>query len=226
MKTVTNWPRVTKITTNSFVFRRLVQVKGANFVNFRKFLLVYLLMFTLVLKLISCVPIFLILLNKSFSYAFTIINVFLVRAYKIYSRSVSPDSFKFFAFVSFLFIFTNGSWYFIYLNVRGISNFRKRRTVFTWCRKQKADVNFLQETHSTKDNELKVLNSFALKKTPGNDGLPIEFYQTFWNSVGEPLVESFKAFLLSKMIYPSSVLTTPPEIIKESSVSLPMDWNR
>ena len=51
----------------------------------------------------------------------------------------------------------------IYLNVRGISNFRKRRTVFTWCRKQKAGVNFLQETHSTKDNELKVLNSFALK---------------------------------------------------------------
>ena len=115
---------------------------------------------------------------------------------------------------------------FIYLNVRGISNFRKRRTVFTWCRKQKADVNFLQETHSTKDNELKVLNSFALKKTPENDGLPTEFYQTFWNSVGEPLVESFTAFLLSKMIYPSSVLTTPPEIIKESSVSLPMDWNR
>ena len=43
---------------------------------------------------------------------------------------------------------------FISLNVRGISNFRKRRTIFTWCRKQKADIIFLQETHSTKDNEL------------------------------------------------------------------------
>ena len=43
---------------------------------------------------------------------------------------------------------------FVSLNVRGISNFRKRRTLFTWCRKQKADVIFLQETHSTKDNEL------------------------------------------------------------------------
>ena len=226
MKTVTNWPRVTKITTNSFVFRRLVQVTGANFVNFRKFLLVYLLMFTLVLKLISCVPIFLILLNKSFSYAFTIINVFLVRAYKIIldpSPLIVLSLLPLFpSFLSLQMVVGN----FIYLNVRGISNFRKRRTVFTWCRKQKGDVNFLQETHSTKDNELKVLNSFALKKTPGNDGLPIEFYQTFWNSVGEPLVESFKAFLLSKMIYPSSVLTTPPEIIKESSVSLPMDWNR
>ena len=35
------------------------------------------------------------------------------------------------------------------------------------------------------------MNSFAISKTPGNDGLPIEFYQTFWNAVGELLVESF-----------------------------------
>ena len=34
------------------------------------------------------------------------------------------------------------------LNVRGISNFKKRRTIFTWCRKR-ADISFLQETHST-----------------------------------------------------------------------------
>ena len=39
------------------------------------------------------------------------------------------------------------------LNVKGISNFRKRRVVFTWCRKQKADVIFLQETHSTEERE-------------------------------------------------------------------------
>ena len=100
--------------TNSLVFRRLVQVTGANFVNFRKFLSVYyLLMFALVLELISCVPIFLIfltLLNKSFNINYTIISALLVRAYKIYSRSISPDRFKFIAFVSFLFIFENGSW--------------------------------------------------------------------------------------------------------------------
>ena len=33
------------------------------------------------------------------------------------------------------------------LNVRGINNFHKRRTIFNWCRKRKADVTFLQETH-------------------------------------------------------------------------------
>lgn len=31
----------------------------------------------------------------------------------------------------------------------------------------------------------KVLNSFALNKAPGNDGLPVEFYRTFWDSVGK-----------------------------------------
>ena len=38
------------------------------------------------------------------------------------------------------------------LNVRDLSNFKKRRAIFTWCRKQNANIIFLQETHST-DNE-------------------------------------------------------------------------
>lgn len=43
---------------------------------------------------------------------------------------------------------------FISLNARGIGNYRKRRTIFTWLRKQKPDVVFLQETHSTQGNEV------------------------------------------------------------------------
>ena len=35
------------------------------------------------------------------------------------------------------------------LNVRGLSNFKKRRSIFAWCRKQNANIIFLQETHST-----------------------------------------------------------------------------
>ena len=42
---------------------------------------------------------------------------------------------------------------FISINTRGISNYGKSRTIFTWCRKQKADVISLQETHSTEKNE-------------------------------------------------------------------------
>ena len=39
------------------------------------------------------------------------------------------------------------------LNVRGLGNFRKRRAIFTWCCKQKADLIFLQETHTTNNCE-------------------------------------------------------------------------
>ena len=39
------------------------------------------------------------------------------------------------------------------LNVRGISNFRKRRSIFNWCRKLRADLILLQETHSTNSVE-------------------------------------------------------------------------
>ena len=52
------------------------------------------------------------------------------------------------------------------LNVRGLSNFKKRRAMFTWCRKQKASVIFLQETHSTADKE---------KQWKAEWGAPIEF---------------------------------------------------
>ena len=39
------------------------------------------------------------------------------------------------------------------LNVRGLSNFKKRRSIFAWCRKQNANRIFLQKTHSSRDKE-------------------------------------------------------------------------
>ena len=42
---------------------------------------------------------------------------------------------------------------FLSLNVRGASNFKKRRTIFTWARRKRADIVLLQETHSTGDME-------------------------------------------------------------------------
>lgn len=36
-----------------------------------------------------------------------------------------------------------------------------------------------------------VLKSFSLNKVPGNDGLPVEFYKTFWGAVGELLVKCY-----------------------------------
>ena len=39
------------------------------------------------------------------------------------------------------------------LNVRGINDFKKRRSVFYWIRRQNADIAFLQETYSSRENE-------------------------------------------------------------------------
>ena len=47
------------------------------------------------------------------------------------------------------------------LNVRSISNFLKRRMIFTWCRKQKTDSIFLQETHSKSDTETQWKNEWG-----------------------------------------------------------------
>ena len=49
------------------------------------------------------------------------------------------------------------------LNVRGINNFHKRRTIFTWCHKRKADVIFLQEMHSKEESETQWKNEWGEK---------------------------------------------------------------
>ena len=49
----------------------------------------------------------------------------------------------------------------ISLNVRGISNFRKRRIIYTWCRKRKADIIFLQETLSKLETDRQWKNEWG-----------------------------------------------------------------
>ena len=44
------------------------------------------------------------------------------------------------------------------LNARGIRDFHKRETIFTWIKKQKANIAFLQETYSSQEIE----NQFKL----------------------------------------------------------------
>ena len=36
----------------------------------------------------------------------------------------------------------------------------------------------------------KLLDSFQNNKTPGNDGIPIEFYKKFWSLISDPLINS------------------------------------
>ena len=65
------------------------------------------------------------------------------------------------------------------LNVRGLSDFKKRRAVFTWCRKQKSSIIFLQETHSTIDKE---------KQWKAERGAPIEFAHGSSNARGAAIL--------------------------------------
>ena len=46
-----------------------------------------------------------------------------------------------------------------------------------------------------------VLKTFPTAKTPGNDGLPIEFYNTFWPLLSNTLINFFnEAFMKKKML--------------------------
>ena len=47
------------------------------------------------------------------------------------------------------------------LNVKGISNFQKRKTIYTWCRRKNADFSFLQETHSKTEIETQWKNEWS-----------------------------------------------------------------
>ena len=47
------------------------------------------------------------------------------------------------------------------LNVEGISNFQKRKTIYTSCRKKNADFSFLQETHSKEEIETQWKNEWG-----------------------------------------------------------------
>ena len=107
----------------------------------------------------------------------------------------------FYSFLSLKMVVGN----FIYLNVRGISNFRKRRRVFTWCRKQKADVNFLKETHSMKDNELLRKREwgapfFCSHGANNSRGVSILIRNNFYCSVEEIVTDADGRYIMLKVL--------------------------
>jgi len=53
------------------------------------------------------------------------------------------------------------------------------------------DLRARCEGKITFDECEKILRSFQTGKTPGNDGIPREFYRTFWPLTGAFLVDSF-----------------------------------
>ena len=43
-----------------------------------------------------------------------------------------------------------------------------------------------------------VLNTFASGNTPGHNGIPIDFYKTFWTLLGKILVKAFNVAFVKK----------------------------
>lgn len=82
------------------------------------------------------------------------------------------------------------------LNVRGLSNFKKRRSIFTWCRKQNANIIFLQETHSTCDKE---------KQWEAEWGAPLELAHGSSNARGVAILlqNSFDCKIKQKYVDPA-----------------------
>ena len=47
------------------------------------------------------------------------------------------------------------------------------------------------DSNVTFDKCGKIVGSFQTGKTPGNEGIPIEFYKTFWPLIGVFMIDSF-----------------------------------
>ena len=92
----------------------------------------------------------------------------------------------------------------ISLNVKGISNFKKRRTIYTWCRSRKADIIFLQETHSKKETEIQWKNEWGGKMlfshgSSNSCGTAILIKNTINYTIISTLSDPLGRYLISKI---------------------------
>ena len=90
------------------------------------------------------------------------------------------------------------------MHVKGISNFKKRRTIFTWCRKKNADVISLQETHSKKESETQWKrewsgNLLLSHGSPNSCGTAILIRNSFDCTFLSPIIDPSGRYIISKI---------------------------
>ena len=93
----------------------------------------------------------------------------------------------------------------ISLNVKGISNFKKRRTIFTWCWKRQADIIFLQETHSIVQTDTQWKNEWGAELhtshgTSNSRGVAIMIKNGFDCTVCQKLVDPLGRYIILKAV--------------------------
>ena len=92
----------------------------------------------------------------------------------------------------------------ISLNVRGISNFQKRRSMFTWFRRKRADIIFIQETHSKKELESQWKNEWGAELifshgSPNARGVAILFKKGVDYCIQSKIIDPLGRFIILKV---------------------------
>ena len=87
--------------------------------------------------------------------------------------------------------------------MKGLSNFRKRRIIFLWCRKRKADLFFLQETHSIAATENQWRNEWGAEMischgSSNSRGVAILFKNGIDCSINHKIVDPEGRYIILK----------------------------
>lgn len=80
------------------------------------------------------------------------------------------------------------------------------------------------EGYLTTSEVYTALNGMARGKSPGSDGLPMEFYAAFWDTLGSDLVEVFNASLDLGFLSPSQRIALISLIYKKGDRFLHKNW--
>ena len=76
----------------------------------------------------------------------------------------------------------------------------------------------------TSEEARKALEGAATGKSPGSDGLPAEFFSTFWHVLGEDLVEMLNASLITGRLPPSQRRALITLLFKKGARLDPKNW--
>lgn len=87
-----------------------------------------------------------------------------------------------------------------------------------------AEQSALCEGHLAQDEVHAALLGMARNKSPGSDGLPMEFYLSFWDVLGSDLVEVFNASFDSGLLPPSQRSALISLIFKKGDRLLHKNW--
>ena len=96
--------------------------------------------------------------------------------------------------------------------MRGLSNFRKRRTIFLWYRKRKLDLVFLQETHSIAATENQWRNEWGAETisyhgSSNSRGVAILFKNGIDCSINNKIVDPEGRYIILKLKLASKIKT-------------------